>query len=188
MPTTSRTSVTLLEALQKRSNPDDWNRFIKAYTPFVYQWTRQLKIPPALVEDLIQEVFLQVHRKIPVFRYDSAKSFRSWLKRLLKNLYIDFTRKKKIPVSTGHNFDDFPDTIHEEFWAQGFRRNLLQQGMDGIRREFPPVAFEAFELSTCQGKSVEETAGQLGVTLAVVYQSRSRVLKRLREFIHEIWD
>lgn len=183
-----RTSITLLEALQKRSGPEDWNRFIKVYTPIVYRWTRKLNIPLEHAEDLIQEVFLLVHRKIPVFHYDSAKSFRAWLKSILRNQYINFTRRKQLPTTNDHDLDQFPLQLHEEYWSTEFHRDLLTQGLEGIRGEFGREVFQAFELSTLQGISIQKTAEHMGATASMVYQSRSRVLKRLRQFIGGMWE
>src|SRR3984957_6787383 len=50
----------------------------------------------AEAEDLTQEAFLQLHRKIATFRGDSA--FSTWLLRLAINLVLMHLRKKSLPV------------------------------------------------------------------------------------------
>jgi len=50
----------------------------------------------AEAEDLTQEAFLQLHRKIATFRGDSA--FSTWLHRLAINLVLMHLRKKSLPV------------------------------------------------------------------------------------------
>ncbi len=50
----------------------------------------------AEAEDLTQEAFLQLHRKIGTFRGDSA--FSTWLHRLAINLVLMHLRKKRLPV------------------------------------------------------------------------------------------
>src|SRR5260221_12245580 len=50
----------------------------------------------AEAEDLTQEAFLRVFRKIQTFRGDSA--FSTWLHRLAVNVVLMHLRKKKLPV------------------------------------------------------------------------------------------
>jgi RNA polymerase sigma-70 factor (ECF subfamily) len=50
----------------------------------------------AEAEDLTQEAFLQLHRKIATFRGDSA--FSTWLHRLAINVVLMHLRKKGLPV------------------------------------------------------------------------------------------
>jgi RNA polymerase sigma-70 factor (ECF subfamily) len=46
------------------------------------------------VEDLTQDAFLRVHRSLPRFKFDA--SFYSWLYRIVVNLCIDETRRRKV--------------------------------------------------------------------------------------------
>ena len=78
----------------------------------------------ALAEDLTQESFVLVHRKIESFRGDSA--FTTWLHRLAVNTALMHLRKRKLPVaSLDHPCgDDF-----EEHMERGFgTRDLAQAG------------------------------------------------------------
>jgi RNA polymerase sigma-70 factor, ECF subfamily len=50
----------------------------------------------AAAEDLTQEAFLQLHRKIATFRGDSA--FSTWLHRLVINVVLMHLRKRALPV------------------------------------------------------------------------------------------
>jgi RNA polymerase sigma-70 factor (ECF subfamily) len=49
-----------------------------------------------LAEDLAQETFLQLHRKIATFRGDSA--FATWLHRMTVNIVLMRLRKHVLPV------------------------------------------------------------------------------------------
>jgi RNA polymerase sigma-70 factor, ECF subfamily len=61
-----------------------------------------------LAEDLTQETFLQVHRKIASFRGDSA--FTTWLHRLAVNTVLMHLRKRVLPVvSLDHLMEDVPE-------------------------------------------------------------------------------
>src|SRR5687767_1682662 len=73
------TPVSLVERLCLRPDEQLWERFLVLFTPLLSRWGRRLGVPAADTEDLLQEVFTTLFRKLPEFRYDPAKSFRAWL-------------------------------------------------------------------------------------------------------------
>ena len=79
----------------------------------------------ALAEDLSQETFLQVHRKIASFRGDS--DFTTWLHRLAVNTVLMHMRKRSLTVvSLDHMMTEIP----EERAARDFgTRDLSQAGV-----------------------------------------------------------
>jgi len=79
----------------------------------------------ALAEDLAQEAFLQLHRKITSFRGDSA--FSTWLHRLAVNTVLMHLRKRALAVvSLDHLMEDVP----EERAGRSFgARDLVQAGV-----------------------------------------------------------
>lgn len=78
----------------------------------------------SLAEDLTQETFLQVHRKLASFRGDSA--FTTWLHRLAVNTALMHLRKRVLPVvPLEHLTTDVP----EERSVRGLGiRDLTQAG------------------------------------------------------------
>ncbi len=178
-----QTSVTLLESLQKTNSPAGWSRFVRSYSPIVYRWARQLNTRPEDAEDLVQKVFLQVFRKIPDFNYDPGKSFRGWLKCLLRNLDVDIKRKKSLHPINNYNMDFLPGQVTEDYFTTSYQRDLLMQGVEGIRGDFTQSTFEAFYQTAIQGQSIPEVAVLLGIPNRIVHQARARVLKRLRDYI-----
>ena len=53
---------------------------------------------PADAEDLMQEAFLQLYRKIATFRGESA--FSTWLRRMTVNVVLMRLRKKSLPTDS----------------------------------------------------------------------------------------
>jgi RNA polymerase sigma-70 factor (ECF subfamily) len=79
----------------------------------------------ALAEDLTQETFLQVHRKIASFRGDS--DFTTWLHRLAVNTVLMYKRKRALPVVS---LDHLMSDVQEEHVARDFgARDLSQAGV-----------------------------------------------------------
>jgi RNA polymerase sigma-70 factor (ECF subfamily) len=69
----------------------------------------------ALAEDLAQETFLHLHRKIATFRGDSV--FTTWLHRMTVNIVLMRLRKRALPIVSLHQMmTDIP----EEHVGRGF--------------------------------------------------------------------
>jgi RNA polymerase sigma-70 factor (ECF subfamily) len=78
----------------------------------------------ALAEDLTQETFLQVHRKLESFRGDSA--FTTWLHRLAVNTVLMHLRKRQMPVVS---LDELTASAPDKRLGSGFgTRDLAQAG------------------------------------------------------------
>jgi len=79
----------------------------------------------ALAEDLTQEAFFQMHRKLGSFRGDSA--FSTWLHRLTVNIVLMHLRKRVLPVVS---LDQLMTAIPEERAGSEFGgRDLRQAGV-----------------------------------------------------------
>jgi RNA polymerase sigma-70 factor (ECF subfamily) len=79
----------------------------------------------SLAEDLAQEAFLQLHRKLSSFRGDSA--FTTWLHRLTVNVVLMHMRKRALPVVS---LDQLMTTIPEERTGRDFgARDMVQAGV-----------------------------------------------------------
>jgi RNA polymerase sigma-70 factor (ECF subfamily) len=79
----------------------------------------------ALAEDLSQDTFMQLHRKIGSFRGDS--DFTTWLHRLAVNTVLMYMRKRALPVVS---LDNLMADVQEERAGKDFgARDLAQAGV-----------------------------------------------------------
>ena len=79
----------------------------------------------SLAEDLTQETFLQVHRKLASFRGDSA--FSTWLHRLAVNIVLMYLRKRVLAVVS---LDQLMENFSEDRAGRSFgTRDLTQAGV-----------------------------------------------------------
>src|SRR5436189_4699057 len=67
-------------------------RVFHEYAPRVYNLARRMLNNPADAEDVTQDVLLQVVRKLPTFRGESA--FPTWLHRITVNAALTQRRKR----------------------------------------------------------------------------------------------
>ena len=66
-----------------------------AYGPRVYNMARKMVANEKDAEDVTQDVFLQVVRKLPTFRGEAA--FPTWLHRVTVNAALAHRRKRAVP-------------------------------------------------------------------------------------------
>jgi RNA polymerase sigma-70 factor (ECF subfamily) len=57
-----------------------------------------------------------------------------------------------------------------------------------MQREFRPATWKACWEQVVEGRPPAEVARELGLTLNAVYVARSRVLRRLREYLDQLLD
>ena len=104
----------------------------------VYSLCLRMTANTAEAEDLAQEAFLQLYRKIATFRGESA--FSTWLHRLSVNVVLMHLRKKSLPVvsleeTTQGNEDD---SAKKDFGADDIAlsgsidRMQLQRAVDSL--------------------------------------------------------
>src|SRR5580765_7021813 len=81
------TPISLLQRLQKAADTEDWKRFVALYTPLMYYWSRKLGLQSHDAADQVQDVFLQLVRKLTNYQPRSEKRFRSWLWIVFVNVF-----------------------------------------------------------------------------------------------------
>jgi len=141
----------------------------------------------AAAEDLTQEAFLQLHRKIATFRGDSA--FSTWLHRLAVNVVLMHLRKKALPVIS---LDEAMEPTQEERVGRSFGspdlnlsgtidRLALQRAIDelpqGYRLIFVLHDVEGFE----HNQIAEMLECSIGNSKSQLHKARLRLRDALRK-------
>jgi RNA polymerase sigma-70 factor (ECF subfamily) len=142
----------------------------------------------AEAEDLTQEAFLLLLRKIHTFRGESA--FSTWLHRLAVNLVLMRLRKKSPPLVP---IEATPDPDDETFSPSidiGAPDLLLEGSIDRINlergiRQLPAGYRRIFVLHDIQGYEHNEIAEILGRSVGDSKSQLHKARTRLREQLHE---
>ncbi len=183
-------SVSLLRGLQERRD-SAWERLVELYAPLVRSWCLGAGMQTAEALDVVQEVFLAVHRKVRDFTPQrNTGGFRGWLWTIARNRIRDHFRRLRDQEQAAGGSTALQwlrsravdVTVAEEPpEAPGETAALLHRALDSIRVDFQPQTWTAFWSTTVLGRSTEEVAEEFGVTPGAIRQARSRVLRRLRE-------
>ena len=140
-------------------------------------------------EDLTQEAFLLLFRKINTFRGESA--FSTWLHRLVINTVLMFLRKKSLPVvsiEAALNPDDETSSLKIDIAAPDL---FLEGSIDRMNlgrciAQLPVGYRTVFVLHDIQGYKHHEIAEMLGRSEGVSKSQLHRAHMRLRELLHEM--
>ena len=141
---------------------------------------------PVEAEDRVQEVFMQLFRKIHTYRGESA--FSTWLYRLTANLVLMHLRRKK-PIST--SLDDFDgsdvgdDKPRNEIGAPDPRLSALvdRVTLQSAIEQLPCGYREIFTLYDVRGYNHREIAKILGRSVGNSKSQLHKARKRLRELL-----
>ena len=176
------TPATLLHRLCDAPTSDDWERFVRLFTPLLRQWAARFEVGAIAAEDLLQEVFVLLIRELPKFRYDPSRSFRAWLWTVFRHAALAWQKKQQRPGPSLDQLEELasPDSISEATEAE-YRHYLLGRIMQIVQTDFPATTWQIFQQVAIEGRLGVDVAREFGVTVNAVYLARSRVLARLRE-------
>jgi RNA polymerase sigma-70 factor (ECF subfamily) len=143
---------------------------------------------PSDAEDLMQEAFLQLFRKIGTFRGESA--FSTWLHRMTVNVVLMRLRKKTLPAAS------LEETTEPDEETGGPRKDIgapdlrLSGAVDRVNLErsiekLPPGYRTVFVLHDVQGFEHNEIAGIMGCSVGNSKSQLHKARTRLRELLQE---
>ena len=150
----------------------------------VYSLCLRMTANTAQAEDLTQEAFLQLFRKIATFRGESA--FSTWLHRMSVNVVLMHLRKKGLPVvSLEETIETEEETPRKELGAQdpvlagSINRLQLQRAIDDL----PPGYRTIFVLHDVEGYEHNEIAGMVGCSIGNSKSQLHKARMKLRDLL-----
>jgi RNA polymerase sigma-70 factor (ECF subfamily) len=125
-------------------------------------------------EDLLQEIFLQAHRKLASFKGDS--SLGTWLYRLALNHCLDYVRSRRAKMGR------LTDTLDAEGAMEPVAARetpIARVDLERALQQLPQGCREAFVLHDVEGFDHKEVAKLLGIaegtSKSQVFKARSRL-------------
>jgi RNA polymerase sigma-70 factor, ECF subfamily len=190
MDTLQRKSAGLTPAPQENLSPFPLSaeQVYYDYAPRVYNMARRMVRSDADAEDVTQDVLLQVVRKLPTFRGDSA--FPTWLHRVTVNAALSHRRKRA--VREEHRTDAPFDAFLEEGAAEDSGRArsagpdaqvLARERRKQIERaiaDLPEVYRKVFLLADVDGQPNADIAEAMRLSLSAVKSRLHRARQLMR--------
>jgi RNA polymerase sigma-70 factor (ECF subfamily) len=158
-----------------------FERLYEQHNKRVYSLCFRMLGDASQAEDLTQEVFLQVFKKIGSFRGDSA--FTTWLHRLTVNQVLMHFRKRGVKLEHTSDEGDFTNVV--ETPLQSTRRISMvdRLALEKAISELPPGYRTVFVLHDVQGYEHEEISGLLDVSIGTSKSQLHKARMRLRELL-----
>lgn len=184
------TQATLLEAIRSPENRRAWEEFIAIYRPAVYRMARRRGLQDADAQDVTQEIFVRIAGAVGQYEQQPGTKFRHWLRRVAKNAILSALAQTPKDAAIGgtavaeqlaEHADVSPEL--EQQLANEYQREQYLRAAAMVRSDVNAETWQAFELTVIEGMTCEDAASVIGKSVGVVYASRSRIVKRLREQI-----
>ncbi len=187
------TRISLIGRLHDATDSAAWAEFVEIYQPMIQRIVQRRGLQYADAAEVTQEVLTRVSNAIVGWDPDPHKgSFRGWLYRITRNLTIDHIRRNNSPNmkrDTDSNFDlnqiaePTADESHE--FQVEYERQLFNWAAAQVKSSFKPKNWQAFWLTTVEGKPIEEVSEQLEMQRGAIYVARSRVMAKVASVIRE---
>lgn len=168
-----------------------FNLLVIKYQKLVYNFIYRLAPNWRDVDDLAQEVFIRVYKSISTLK--ETKQFKSWLHRIVTNLYLDEVRKRR--RMTEVSLDDHQkidgEILHANSSQNDPSRSFGEKELEGALQEainHLPLEYRiAIILREIQGLSYEEIAQTLkcsiGTVKSRIFRARELLKVELKEYL-----
>jgi RNA polymerase sigma-70 factor (ECF subfamily) len=168
----------------KQGDADAFEALYDLHKRRVYSLCLRMTANTAAAEDLTQEAFLQLFRKIGTFRGESA--FSTWLHRMAVNVVLMQLRKKGLPiVPLEENIETEEETPKKELGSDDPR---LAGSIDRMQLErsiasLPPGYRMIFLLHDVEGYEHNEIAEMVGCSIGNSKSQLHKARMKLREIL-----
>ncbi len=172
------------EAIERAKQGDEaaFETLYNLHKRRVYSLCLRMVSNPAQAEDLAQEAFLQLFRKIGTFRGESA--FSTWLHRMTVNVVLMNLRRKGLPlVSLEETLETDEETPRKELGAADLKltgsidRLQLQRAIEKL----PPGYKTVFVLHDVEGFEHNEIAEMVGCSIGNSKSQLHKARLKLRD-------
>lgn len=166
------------EPAKEDESPLDVKAVHERHGQFVWQTLHRMGVRPPHVEDVYQEVFLVVHRRLHTFTGRCALT--TWLYEICFRVAAGYRRKayfrreELIPDWSKMDWPSSPASSPERQLQTARQAKQLEQILDALPLEYR-VVFVMFEI---EGMTSEQIADSVGAPLGTVYSRLYRARRR----------
>jgi len=151
----------------------DFSHLYDEHFDYVWRTARRLGVIEASVDDVVQDVFVVVHRRLSTF--EGRSKLKTWLYGIVRRVVSDYhrSRSRRSPhARIDQPLPDFGATGPQEAAERAQANQVLHHILDGLDQE----KREVFVLAEMEQMTAPEIAAAVGVNLNTVY-SRLRAAR-----------
>lgn len=187
------TKQSLLSRLRDWQDQAGWQQFFESYWRVIYNVARNAGLSDVEAQEVVQNTFLYLARRMPNFKYDGRRgSFKSWLRVVTRSRIHVYLRSEKVRQKQFH--EPLPDESAEDFeagkawldpaadaldqvWQREWEENLVNTALRHLRSRVSSQQLLMFRMATLNQLPLTQVAKKLRVSLPQVYLARHRVGK-----------
>jgi RNA polymerase sigma-70 factor (ECF subfamily) len=144
------------------------------YFGFVWRNAANRGVPSAALDDVVQEVFIVVHRKLPEF--EARSSLRTWIAGIVRRVVADYVRKRGNQPAGDETLEREPPAGLEP--AELLERKAAVDLLDALLAKMSEEQREVFVLHEIERMSGGEIAELTGANENTVW-TRLRAARRV---------
>jgi len=164
-----------------RGDLEAFEQLYERHNRRVYSVCLRMTQNVAEAEDLAQDAFIQLFRKIGSFRGESA--FTTWLHRLTVNQVLMHFRKRSVKVERTTAEGETPVQIVRGTEDPNRMPVLDRIGLEHALKQLPPGYHSVFVLHDIEGHEHEEIAKILGVAVGTSKSQLHKARMKLRRLL-----
>ena len=171
-----------------------FEELLSRYSSKVFSLASRLTRNPEDAEEVLQDVFVTVHRKISSF--EGKSSFSSWLYRVTVNsAFMKLRKRRQDPATSLEEIEQHASPIaalkspESSYVDSQTIRNEMLEALEGAIRKLPDDYRPVFVLRDVDGLTSREVGQILNLTVPAVksrlHRSRLMLRRRLNRFFDE---
>lgn len=178
MPSDSSNEDTTLICSLRAGDSSAFDALFVKYEGRLYGFCLKLLRSPEEAEEIVQEVFLRIWENRATL--DEQLLFNAYLIRMAKNLIFN-KLKRRVTQHAYEHYHRHHRQVASFSTEEDVNYSLLTELTGQVIDQFPPRRKQIFHLSRSQGKTNQQIAEQLNISVSTVENHLNVALKLLRQ-------
>jgi RNA polymerase sigma factor (sigma-70 family) len=163
----------------QQGDREAYRRLLTEITPYLRAMARRGGVPPAEIEDAVQDILLTVDAIRHTF--DARRPFGPWIATIAQRRLVEHHRRRRRRREVEAEFE-----MQQETFADAGTNSIQSVGSRQLRRaieRLPPVQQQAIVLLKLQELSLKDAAQSSGASIGSLKVAVHRGLKTLRRIL-----
>ncbi len=159
---------------------------IENYQPLVFREAMKYRVQETVLMDLLQEGAVGLMEAAEGYNHKLGVAFSLYAVHRIRGRMLDFLKTQGTDVSIDGVEDGEAWMVSPDLAFETVDRSFLQSAVGSAMERLPQRERDVIRSVFLREQTVAETAGEMDVTTAYVYQLEKRGIKRLRGMLSKV--